>query len=126
MFCLPLVEWAGRGHRASAWPCHCQVPGSAGNLANHVRQTRAKLRHQPSTDIPIDLAVPAMISSAASMLVAFRSGILTCAMSLTCALVILPTLVLCGSALPLATPAAFLISSAAGGVFVMNEKVRSS
>src|ERR1022692_2788535 len=63
---------------------------------------------------------------AASMLVAFRSGILTCAMSLTCALVILPTLVLCGSALPLATPAAFLISSAAGGVFVMNEKVRSS
>src|SRR5215472_13333157 len=38
----------------------------------------------------------------------------------------LPTLVLCGSALPLSTPAAFLISSGAGGVLVTKLKVRSS
>ena len=38
----------------------------------------------------------------------------------------LPTLVLCGSALPLSTLAAFLISSAAGGVLVMKVNVRSS
>src|SRR5271166_3951915 len=67
-----------------------------------------------------------MIFSAASIVVAFRSGILVCAMSRTWAAVMLPTLVMCGSALPLSTPAAFLISSAAGGVLVMKVKVRSS
>src|SRR5262249_8850379 len=81
---------------------------------------------QPSTTMPIDLAVPAMICSAASMLFAFRSGILVCAIWVTCAIDILPTLVLCGSELPFCTPAAFLISSAAGGVLVMNENVLSS
>src|SRR5689334_25304963 len=72
-----------------------------------------------STLMPIERAVPAMIFSAASIVVAFRSGILVCAMSRTWAALMLPTLVLCGSALPLSTPAAFLISSGAGGVFVM-------
>ena len=67
-----------------------------------------------------------MIFSAASIVVAFRSGILVCAMSRTWAAVMLPTLVLCGSALPLSTPAAFLISSGAGGVFVIKVNVRSS
>src|ERR1700735_2031996 len=76
--------------------------------------------------MPMERAVPAMIFSAASIVVAFRSGILVCAMSRTWALVMLPTLVLCGSALPLSTPAAFLISSGAGGVLVMKVKLRSS
>jgi len=40
------------------------------------------------------------------MSLAFRSGILVWAMSLTCAIVILPTLLLCGSGLPFCTPAA--------------------
>ena len=73
--------------------------------------------------MPIDRAVPAMIFSAASIVVAFRSGIFVCAMSRTWAAVMLPTLVLCGSALPLSTPAAFLISSGAGGVLVMKLNV---
>ena len=38
----------------------------------------------------------------------------------------MPTLVLCGSPLPLSTPAAFLISSGAGGVLVMKVNDRSS
>src|SRR6185312_12268095 len=79
-----------------------------------------------STLMPIERAVPAMIFSAASIVVAFRSGILVCAMSRTWAAEMLPTLVLCGSALPLSTPAAFLISSGAGGVFVIKVNVRSS
>jgi hypothetical protein len=67
-----------------------------------------------------------MIFSAASIVVAFRSGIFVWAMALTWAAEIEPTLVLCGSALPLSTPAAFLISSAAGGVLVTKVKLRSS
>src|ERR1700678_3014775 len=67
-----------------------------------------------------------MICSAASIVVAFRSGSLVCAISRTWAAVSEPTLVLCGSALPLSTPAAFLISSGAGGVLVMNVNDRSS
>src|SRR5579859_5385193 len=81
---------------------------------------------QPRTVIPIDRAVPAMIFSAASIEVALRSGILVCAISRTCAAVIEPTLAVCGVPLPLATPAAFLISSGAGGVLVMNENDLSS
>src|SRR5579863_10569790 len=83
-------------------------------------------RRQPSTLTPMERAVPAMIFSAASIVVAFRSGILVCAMARTWSLVMLPTLVLCGSALPLSTPAAFLISSGAGGVLVMKVNDRSS
>ena len=41
-------------------------------------------------------------------------------------MVILPTLVVWGTPEPLATPAAFLISCAAGGVLVTNENERSS
>src|ERR1700734_1471914 len=76
--------------------------------------------------MPIERAVPAMIFSAASIEVAFRSGILVSAICLTWAMVSEPTLVLCGSALPLSTPAAFLIISGAGGVLVMNVNDRSS
>src|ERR1700727_2304158 len=76
--------------------------------------------------MPIERAVPAMIFSAASIEVAFRSGILVSAICRTWAAVSEPTLVLCGSALPLSTPAAFLIISGAGGVLVMNVNDRSS
>src|SRR3954447_5200475 len=76
--------------------------------------------------MPIDRAVPAMIFSAASIVVALRSGIFDSAMERSWAAVIEPTLVLCGSFDPLSTPAAFLIISGAGGVLVMNVKVRSS
>ena len=69
--------------------------------------------------LPIERAVPAMIFSAASIVVALRSGILVSAICRSCAAVSVPTLVLCGSALPLSTPMAFLISSGTGGVFVM-------
>jgi hypothetical protein len=67
-----------------------------------------------------------MIFSAASIVVAFRSAIFTWAMSRTWAAVTEPTFVLCGSPLPFSTPAAFLISSGAGGVLVMNVNDRSS
>src|SRR5690242_7052249 len=73
---------------------------------------------QPWTVIPIDRAVPAMIFSAASTELALRSGILVCAISRTWAAVIVPTLLTWGCPLPFATPAAFLISSGAGGVLV--------
>ena len=81
---------------------------------------------QPLTVIPIERAVPSMIFSAAAIELAFRSAILTWAMSRTWALVTEPTFVLCGSPLPFWTPAAFLISSGAGGVLVMKENDRSS
>ena len=45
---------------------------------------------------------------------------------MTWALVSVATLTVCGVGEPLATPAAFLISSAAGGVFVMKVNERSS
>ena len=48
------------------------------------------------------------------------------AISRTWSRVIRPTLVVCGTPEPLVTPAAFLISSAAGGVLVTKVKVRSS
>src|ERR1039457_1812357 len=91
-----------------------------------VAGTSGRGRSQPSTLIPIERAVPAMIFSAASIEVAFRSGIFTCAIWRTWALLTEPTLVLCGSLLPFWTPAAFLISSGAGGVLVMNENDLSS
>jgi hypothetical protein len=61
-----------------------------------------------------------------SWVFALRSGILVCAISRTCAAVTEPTLSVCGVPLPLSTPAAFLISSGAGGVLVMNENDLSS
>ena len=75
---------------------------------------------------PIDRAVPSTIFIAASMSLALRSGILVWAISRTWSLVSLPTFSLCGTPEPLLSPAAFLISSAAGGVLVMNVNERSS
>src|SRR5580658_917057 len=55
----------------------------------------------------------------------FRSGILILAISCTCASVITPTLVLCGSGDPFARFTARLISTGTGGVFVINVNERS-
>src|SRR3954451_3151918 len=76
--------------------------------------------------MPIDRAVPAMIFSAASRSFALRSASLLSAISRTCERLIDATLLVCGSPEPFSTPAAFRISRAAGGVLVMNEKLRSS
>jgi hypothetical protein len=75
---------------------------------------------------PIERAVPSTIFIAASMSLALRSGSLVCAISRTWSLVSRPTFSLCGTPEPFCSPAAFLISSAAGGVLVMNVKERSS
>src|SRR3974377_1782431 len=70
-------------------------------------------------------AVPRTDCTAASSSKQFRSGMLFLAISSTCAWVILPTLVLCGSAEPFARLHARLISTGTGGVLVMNVKERS-
>ena len=49
-----------------------------------------------------------------------RSGSFSFAIASTCFIVILPTLLRFGSPLPLAMPASRLISTATGGVLVMN------
>src|SRR5687767_5540303 len=71
-------------------------------------------------------AVPRTICTAASRELAFKSGILVLAISSCWALVSLPTLVLLGSELALARPAAFLMRADTGGILVMKEKERSS
>src|ERR1700730_8422713 len=70
-------------------------------------------------------AVPRTERMAASTSKQFRSGILILAISSTCFSVILPTLILCGSADPLARFTARLISTGTGGVFVMKVNERS-
>ena len=50
---------------------------------------------------------------------AVRSGSFSLAIASTCFMVILPTLFLFGSPLPLAIPASRLMSTATGGVLVM-------
>src|SRR5207247_3060585 len=74
----------------------------------------------PSTVIPMLRALPAIVRTAASRSAAVRSGCLTFAISSACARVSFPTLSELGLALPLSTFAAFLISTVAGGVFMMN------
>src|SRR5699024_4741435 len=76
---------------------------------------------QSPTVMPIDRAVPAMILAAASGLVAFRSVIFDSAISRIWSAEMVPTFSECGVPEPLATPAAFLISSAAGGVLGLEE-----
>ena len=70
-------------------------------------------------------AVPAIMLTALSRLAAFRSGSFALAISSSCALVIVATLVLLGSPDPDWILQAFLIRTAAGGVFVMKEKLLS-
>src|SRR4051812_13269815 len=85
------------------------------------------VRHQStSVSTPMDWAVPAMMRIAWSTSRAFRSGILVSAIWRTCALVRRPIFSRFGSPEPFSTRSASLIRTAAGGVFVMNEKERSS
>jgi hypothetical protein len=78
------------------------------------------------TSTPIERAVPAMILAAASMSFAFRSFIFFSAICRSWSWVILPTLSRWGSAEPCSSPSACLISTAAGGLLVMNVNERSS
>src|SRR3990172_5395350 len=64
-------------------------------------------------------AVPRIIATAFSRECALRSGSFVFAISITWEEVIFPTFSLFGMPEPLITPAAFLINSDAGGVFVM-------
>src|SRR5581483_7277230 len=88
--------------------------------------SRSQKQSQPSTVMPIDRAVPAMIFAAWSMSLALRSSILVCAISRTWSIVTFATFLVCGSPLPLSTPAAFSSSRAAGGVLVTKVNERSS
>src|SRR3954452_18646473 len=67
-----------------------------------------------------------MIFAACSTSLAFRSCIFVSAIWRSCSRVILPTLLRFGSPEPLSIPIASLISTAAGGVFVMKVNERSS
>ena len=67
------------------------------------------------------LAVPLIISVAASRSAALRSGILVLAISSACALVSVATFVLLGSPDAESRPAAFFNSTAAGGVLQIKE-----
>src|ERR1700686_2478682 len=80
---------------------------------------------QSPTSTPMLRAVPLTEFIADSSEKQFRSGILILAISSTCLLVILPTLVLFGSADPFARLTARLISTGTGGVLVINVKLRS-
>ena len=71
-------------------------------------------------------AVPSRIVAAATMSIAFRSDCVCSAIWRTCSGVMLATLSGCGVPDPFLTPAAFLMSSAAGGVFSTKVKDRSS
>ena len=85
------------------------------------------LRHDfpyATTSIPIERAVPLMLLIAVSTEAAFRSGIFWVAMSRTC-FRHLADLVLVRRTGALASPAAFFNRTAAGGVLVTNENVRS-
>src|SRR5580704_8026088 len=68
---------------------------------------------------------PFTCAIAASTVKQFRSGILSLAISSTCFRVILPTLILFGSADPFARFTARFTSTATGGVFVMKVNERS-
>src|SRR5262245_54826962 len=71
-------------------------------------------------------AVPLTVLIAAWSDSALRSGIFILAISSTCFWVIVPTLFLLGSPLPLAIPTARLMSTATGGVLVMKVYDRSA
>src|SRR6266545_134685 len=75
---------------------------------------------------PIERAVPSMILMAWSTSRAFKSSSLVSAIWRTWSRVSRPTFSRLGSPEPLGIPSASLISTAAGGVFVMNVKERSS
>src|ERR671918_791023 len=79
-----------------------------------------------ATSTPIERAVPAITFIASSTSRAFRSGIFASAMERSCACESRPTFSRFGSPEPFSMESASLIRTAAGGVFVMNVKERSS
>src|SRR5690606_26459790 len=105
-----LVVWA------SAWPCH----------GGTKRKDSRRKAPDYLTSMPMERAVPAMIFSAASRLVVFRSGSLVCAISRTWSRVIEPATLRLGVLAPFSSPAALRISAGAGGVLVTKLKERSS
>ncbi len=82
--------------------------------------------YQSTTVTPIERAVPAIMLIAVSTFAALRSAIFCSAIALSCSFVMEATLFLLGSPEPDSIPTAFLIRTAAGGVFVMNVNVRSA
>src|SRR5580698_2398478 len=114
-------------HRSSLFRRAVVFSTSNSNVGGRPSSTvrGAKLRYYPTTSIPIDLAVPRTLLTAASIEAAFRSGIFCLAMSSTCFSVTLPTLSLLGVPDPLAMPAARFSRIEAGGVLVMKVNERS-
>src|SRR4029077_12773896 len=97
------------------------------HLADESFPALGDVRHyMPSTMTPIERALPATMRIAASRSAALRSGIFALAISSTCFLVILPTLSVCGRALPDSMPAAFLMSTVVGGVLMVKVKLLSA
>ena len=86
---------------------------------------RACAFYSSPTVMPMLRAVPSMVRMAPSTLSALRSGRLRLAISSICLRVTCPTLVRLGSPEPFAIWAAFLRSTAAGGVLVMKVNERS-
>ena len=78
--------------------------------------------YRPSTVMPMERAEPAIVRTAASRSAAVRSVSFILSISSACALVILPTLSVCGRAEPLVIFAAFLMRMVAGGVFITKVK----
>ena len=76
--------------------------------------------------MPMERAVPAMILGGGVSVVGVQVGHLGLADLTSLSMVIEPTLAVFGVPEPFWTPAAFLMSSAAGGVLRTNVKVRSS
>ena len=93
-----------------------------GKLTRAQIEEIAKAKQRDLTGADLEAAV----RTAASMSAAVRSGIFVFAMSSACARVSLPTLSVCGFWLPFSTFAAFLMSTVAGGVFMMNVKLLSA
>src|SRR5690606_2559296 len=80
------------------------------------------LIYTPSTVIPIERAVPAMVRTAASRPAAVKSASLVLTISSNRARSILPTVAVLGVPEPLAMPAALRSKYAAGGDFMMKVK----
>merc|ERR1712199_99114 len=74
----------------------------------------------------LEAVPPTMAMAASTSPLQLRSGSLISAISLSCAMVMVPTFSLEGFPLPVLIPAAFLISTEAGGVFRMKVKDLSS
>src|ERR1700733_4264356 len=101
------------------------VPALAVDLAEVLGVALAVRAHE-ATSTPIERAVPAMILAAWSTSWALRSASFRSAISRSWACVIVTTLTLLGSPERLLIFIAWRISTAAGGVFVMNVNERSS